>query len=193
MRKLGISPAQVMGFEGSDGKVDDLRHWINFGVNVVSSKPEICLFIWDADKLSPECQAILLKPLENTAEKVNICLTVANENGLLPTVLSRCVVTNLVTEEVDQRKYWKEVMACLTEGPAKALELAETLTKEETEAALEEVIEKLKIGLSSGVNRNRLKVLKLAIDCLAILRLTNVNAKLAFGNFLISSWKLVKA
>lgn len=193
LEKLEISPAQLLGFEGSEGKIDDLRHWVNFGVNVVSSSPEISLMVWDADKLSPECQAILLKPLEETLEKVSLFLTVANENGLLPTILSRCVVLNLSSEIVKKQKYWKEIMECLGKGPAWAIDLADKLTKEEMEEALEEVIEKLKTGLESGVSKNRLKVLKLAIDCLSQLRLTNVNAKLAFGNFLISSWKLIKA
>ena len=192
LTKLAISSAQMMGFEGNDGKVDDLRHWINFGVNVVTSTPEISLVIWDADRLSPECQAILLKPLEETAEKVNLLLVVANENGLLPTILSRCVVESLYLLEIVKQKYWKEVMDSLSSGPAKAIDLSEKLTKEEMETALLEVIEKLKTGLSSGVSKNRLKVLKLAIDCLAKLKYTNVNAKLAFGNFLIRSWKIIE-
>jgi DNA polymerase III delta prime subunit len=193
LAKLEINPAQMMGFEGADGKVDDLRHWVNFGVNVVTSTPEISLVVWDADRLSPECQAILLKPLEEKTEKVNLLLMATNENGLLPTILSRCLVINLTVAAEGKQKYWKEVIECLTKGPAKAIDLSEKLTKEEMEVVLLEVIEKLKIGLSNEVSKNRLKVLKLAIDCLAKLKNSNINPKLAFGNFLISSWKLVKA
>jgi len=190
--RLNINTAQVMGFEGSAGKIDDLRHWINFGLNVAESSPEISLMIWDADRLSPECQAILLKPLEEVGERMNFYLTVTNENSLLSTIVSRCLVENTVTEEKEKDKYWKKIVPCFTKGPALGIALADELSKEEMEEALAEVILKLKTGLTSGVSKNRLKVLKGAIDCLAKLKFTNVNAKLAFGNFLIRSWKLIK-
>lgn len=189
---IGLSTTQIIGFEGEEGKVESLRHWVNFGMNVVKGSPEMILIVWDADKLSPECQAILLKPLEEVTEKVSFYLMVSNENGLLPTMISRCVVNNMMSGSNNEGKYWKKVMECFAKGPAQGVTLADELTKEEMEEALSEVIIKLKVGLSSGVNKNRLKVLKAAIDCLAKIKFTNVNAKLAFGNFLIGSWKLVK-
>lgn len=182
-----------MSFEGSEGKIDDLRHWVNFGVNVAQNSSDIYMVVWNADRLSPECQTILLKPLEETSEKTKLLLMVANENGLLPTIISRCQIQAVAGEEKEGSRYWKEVMNCFTKGPATGLTLADKLEKEEMELALAEVIEKLKKGLESGVSKNRLKVLKMAIDCLAKLKYTNVNAKLAFGNFLIRSWELIKA
>ena len=71
--------------------------------------------------------------------------------------------------------------------------LADDLEKLEMEKALEEVIARLSSGLADEVNQNRLKILKLAIDYLSKIRFTNVNAKLVFGNFLIDSWRLIKA
>ncbi|HOX95879.1 MAG TPA: hypothetical protein PLI45_00645 [Candidatus Woesebacteria bacterium] len=193
LKGLKLSPSLVIGYEGKEGKVDDLRHWINFGVNTVSSSPEMILIVWDADRLSPECQAILLKPLEETGDRVKLFLFVSNENGLLPTVLSRCLVESLEEIGGDENNYWREAMKCLINGPAESIDLSERLTKEEMERSLVELIKKLQSGLIKEVNKNRLKVLKKAIDCLAKLRFTNVNAKLAFSNFLISSWKLIRA
>lgn len=193
LRDLSLSPTSIIVFEGNEGKVDDLRHWVNFGTNVAASSPEIGLIVWDADRLSPECQAVLLKPLEETRDKVKLFLVVANENSLLPTILSRCVVESKVTKTKSEEKYIKEMMKCMVNGPAEAIELSEKLTKEEMEVSIEEFIKKVQEGLLKEVNKNRLKILKKAIDCLAKLRFTNVNIKLAYSNFLISSWKLIKA
>lgn len=192
LSSLGLSIASTMSYEGSEGKIDDLRHFINFGVNVSAGSSGISLVIWDADKLSPECQAVLLKPLEESTTSMCLYLVVRNENGLLATVLSRCVVSNQVTASEVEGVGWKDVLECFTKGPGKCLMLADELEKPEMEKTLEEVIGKLKAGLEIVVNKNRLKILKLAIDCLSQIRFTNVNAKLAFGNFLISSWRLIK-
>ncbi len=192
LSSLGLSIASTMGYEGSEGKIDDLRHFINFGVNVSAGTNGISLMVWDADKLSPECQAVLLKPLEESSASMCLYLVVRNENGLLSTVLSRCIVLNQTTKNLVEGVGWKDVLECFTKGPAKCLALADELEKPEMEKTLEEVIEKLKAGLEIAVNINRLKILKLAIDCLSQIRFTNVNAKLTFGNFLISSWRLVK-
>ena len=189
---LGLSAASVMTYEGSEGKIDDLRHFINFGVNVSGGSADMSLLIWDADRLSSECQTVLLKPLEDSSEKLSLFLVTTNENGLLPTVLSRCVVTNQLGGDGVRTSYWKSVLECFTKGPAKSLIFADDLEKLEMEKALEEVIVKLKSGLADEVNKNRLKIMKLAIDCLSNIRFTNVNAKLAFSYFLISCWRLIK-
>jgi DNA polymerase III delta prime subunit len=193
LSSLGLSASSTMEYEGSEGKIDDLRHFVNFGINVSAGQTNFSLVIWNADRLSPECQAVLLKPLEDSADNFCLVLVAANENGLLSTIMSRCVVTNYSTIGESTAKYWKNVLECLAKGPAKCLSLADDLEKSEMEKTLEEVIAKLKSGLTNEVNKNRLKILKLAIDSLAKIRFTNINAKLAFGNFLISSWKLVRA
>lgn len=190
---LALSPASTIEYEGVSAKVDDLRHFVNFGVNLSAGLSGITLIIYDADRLSPECQAVLLKPLEDSREDVSLILVVKNENSLLPTVISRCVVVRHEELKINGKSFWKDVLDCFSIGPAKCLDFADRMDKVDTENCLEEVVVKLKSGLSNEVNLNRLKVLKLAIDCLSKVRNTNVNAKLAFGNFLISSWRLVKA
>jgi len=189
---LGLSATSTMAYEGSEGKIDDLRHFINFGINVSSGPSDMSLVIWDADRLSPECQAVLLKPLEDASSELCLLLVATNENGLLPTILSRCVVTSRSGMGGVKMNYWKSILECFAKGPASCLALADELEKLEMEKALEETINKLKSGLDTEVNKNRLKILKLSIDCLAKIRFTNVNAKLTFGNYLINSWRLIK-
>ena len=94
LSSLGLSIVSTMGYEGGEGKIDDLRRFINFGRNVSTGSVGMSLVIWDADKLSPECQAVLLKPLEESSESMCLFLVAGNENGLLPTILSRCVIVN---------------------------------------------------------------------------------------------------
>ncbi len=189
---LGLSSGSTMEFEGVGGKIDELRRFVNFSINVSVGFSNFNLLIWNADRLSPECQTVLLKPLEESADNYCLILLVTNENGLIPTILSRCVVSNLRKLKAIKSNYWKNILECFAKGPAKCLALADELDKVEMEKVLEEVIDKLKAGLANEVNKNRLKILKLAIDCLAKIRFTNVNAKLAFGNFLIYSWRLIK-
>lgn len=189
---LGLSAASTMAYEGSEGKIDDLRHFINFGINVSSGSKNMSLVIWDADRLSPECQAVLLKPLEDASSELCLLLVATNENGLLPTILSRCVVTSQLGMGGVKTNYWKSILECFAKGSASCLALTDDIEKSEMEGALEEVITRLKSSLSDEVNKNRLKILKLAIDYLSKIRFTNVNTKLAFGNFLISSWRLIK-
>jgi len=192
LSSLGLSTASTMGYEGSEGKIDDLRHFINFGANVSVGSSSMSLVIWDADQLSPECQSVLLKPLENSSESMSLFLIASNENRLLPTVLSRCLVVNKIDDSCLDVSHWKSVLDCFVKGPARCLSLADELEKGEIESTLEELITKLNVGLSTEVTKNRLKVLKLAIDCLAKIKFTNVNVKLTFGNFLLNAWKLVK-
>lgn len=192
LSSLGLSVTTTMSYEGTEGKIDDLRHFINFGTNISAGSEKMSLVIWDADKLSPECQAVLLKPLESATESMCIYLVAGNENGLLPTILSRCIVVNHLGLEAADTSSWKSVLECFAKGPSKCLALADELEKSEMEVTLEEVIVRLRSALEVSVSKNRLKVLKLAMDCLAKIRYTNVNAKLAMGNFLISAWRLVK-
>jgi len=192
LSKLEISSGSLMEFEGIGGKIEDLRHFINFGINVSAGSPSIGLIIWNADRLSPECQTVLLKPLEESAENICLILIVSNENGLIPTVLSRCLVTYLPRVNSNKNSYWKKILECFANGPAKCLSFADELEKNEMEIALEEVMVKLKTGLTEEVNKNRLKILKLTTDCLGVIRFSNANAKLAFGNYLINSWRLIK-
>jgi len=193
LSSLGLTTAKTLGYEGGEGKIDDLRRFINFGMNVTDGSDAMSMVVWDADKLSSECQTVLLKPLEGVSDSMSIYLVASNENGLLPTIISRCLVEYHNKLDTNNSGYWKDILECFSKGPSRCLALADEMEKVDMEMALEEMIGKLKLGLESSVNKNRLKVLKLAIDCLANLKHTNVNAKLAFGNFLISAWRLVKS
>ena len=127
LSSLGLTTAKTLGYEGSEGKIDDLRHFINFGINVSSGSFDSSLVIWDADKLSPECQAVLLKPLENASESMSMFLIASNENGLLPTIISRCLVSSQISDDKKDSSFWKEILECFAKGPSKCLSLADEI------------------------------------------------------------------
>src|SRR3972149_646842 len=72
LEQFGLTENHIIEFEGFGAKVTELRRWICSGLNVTQSRPELSLVVWDADQLSPECQAVLLKPMEELEEKVQL-------------------------------------------------------------------------------------------------------------------------
>lgn len=193
LNQIGLRENYTMVFEGTEAKVADFRRWIYSSINISRTRPELSLVIWDADKLSPECQAVLLKPMEELDEEINFVLVVENENQLSPTILSRGVVNYYSSENVPVNTKWAEVRKCWSSGPSACIAFVDQLGKEEMVPVLEEVIVKLKTGLSTEVNKKRLDILDLAINCLYELKQTNISHKLSLDNFLISSWRMIKS
>lgn len=193
LNQIGLRENYTMVFEGTEAKVADFRRWIFSSINISRTRPELSLVVWDADKLSPECQAVLLKPMEELDEEINFILVVENENQLSPTILSRGVVNYYSSENVPVNTKWAEVRKCWSSGPSACIAFVDQLGKEEMVPVLEEVIIKLKTGLSTEVNKKRLDILDLAINCLYELKQTNISHKLSLDNFLISSWRMIKS
>jgi len=60
-----------------------------------------CLLIPDAHKLTPQTQNALLKTLEEPPEEALLILT-GNEQAVLPTIRSRCMLVRVGTEDRDK-------------------------------------------------------------------------------------------
>lgn len=189
---IGLVEKKLMGYEGSEAKVDDLRSWILAAINVARLDIKLKIVIWDADSLSPECQAILLKPLEELTDNICLYLIVTNEYKMLPTIISRSLVEYIGEKADDESLYWNEVRKCFASGPAACIAFSDTLDKEQAKAMVNEVIIKLKNSLEVEINSRRLQVIENALQCLAELEGTNINQKLTVDNFLIGSWRLIK-
>jgi DNA polymerase-3 subunit delta' len=192
LKDLSLEENLVINFEGNGAKVDELRSWINTGVGIMASRPKYSLIIWDADKLSPECQAVLLKPMEELAEKMTLILVAENENRLLPTILSRGVCESHGTN-VGKTGYWDEIRKCWSSGPAACTSFVDGLEKEQAVLVMEEIVIKLKDSFMTEISEKRLLIIDLAITALAELKQTNINHKLSLDNFLLRSWKVIKA
>lgn len=193
LNKLSLSENTMMCFEGTGAKVDDFRSWIYCGVNILRTHPNYSMIVWDADKLSPENQAVLLKPMEELESEMNLILAVENENQLLPTILSRGVIEYIGGQAQVSDSYWNEVRKCWSSGPSACIAFVDQLDREKSVSVMEEIITKLHLGLASEVNEKRLSILDLAITCLFELKQTNINPKLILDHFLMSSWRTIKA
>jgi len=192
LRNLSLEENSVMSFEGGDAKVDDLRSWIYSGINIMAVRPKYSMVIWDADKMSPDCQAVLLKPMEELGERMELILVVENENQLLATILSRGVVVNVKNDTQVSAGSWDEIRKCWSSGPAASIAFVDGMEKERAVMVMEEIIVKLRDSFSREITDKRLSILDLAITCLSELKQTNVNYKLSMDNFLISSWRIIK-
>jgi len=193
LKAADLAENHLMAFEGADAKVADLRSWLASSIGIARHRPDLVLVIWEADSLSPECQAVLLKPMEELEGEINLILVVQNENQLSPTILSRGVIENYHSLRVTPETHWTEIRKCWSSGPSACIAYVDSLNKEQAIPLLEEVICKLKLGLATEVNVKRLSVLDLALVCLHDLKQTNINQKLALDNFLIGSWRMIKA
>ncbi len=192
LKLLGLSENYIMSYEGNGAKVADFRPWLSTSLSIVFARPELSLVIWEADKLSMECQAVLLKPMEELMDKINLVLVVQNENRLSPTILSRGVVQNFKTLAETTDLYWSEVRKCWSSGPSACIAYVDQIGKDQGIPMIEEVIKKLKTGLITEVNKKRLAVLDLALVALYESKETNQNQKLSLDNFLIESWRMIK-
>ena len=90
--------------------VDDVREQISGNVVIKPySSPHKIYIMPEAEKMTQQAQNALLKTLEEPPEYAVILLLTSNINGLLPTILSRCVVLNMkpVSDQL-VRKYLME-------------------------------------------------------------------------------------
>ncbi len=173
-------------------KVADLRQWINQTVEILGSRKGLAAIIWGADLLSWECQAILLKPLEEKKESMLIYLVVNNENSLAPTILSRCEIVQKMVEPMEMNYYWDKVTECWREGPGFILDFTGQLELIEAKKLIKEALLKLERNLSLGVTEKRLLVMSMAINCAKNLEQKNVNHKMAVADWLLESWRQIK-
>lgn len=178
-------------FDGADGKVDLLREWIAKAIENTHRNRDLKIVIWNFDELSPECQAILLKPLEDNVDS-EIFMLAKKENRILPTIISRCAVVYQKGEDEDVATYWNEIRKCWASGPSACVALSDSLDREEAKKMIGEVIRKMKRSLEVEVNPKRLAVIEEALKCLGLLENSNVNHKLLVDDFLFSSWNLTK-
>jgi len=185
---LKVDGNNLIVFEGSEANVHDFRHWINMAMETLEKKPEYLGVIWDANKLSWECQAVLLKPLEET-KKTNIFLVTESENLLVETILSRCVVEFVETANTSEGKYWSRVIEAWKGGPAACMTLSENVSQEEALELADEMIVKLRLMVRDVVNVKRLEMLKGGLVLAEEMRAKNLNVKLCLGEFLLKGWK----
>lgn len=192
LNKLDINIDSVISADADGLPVDDFRYWINNSINIVQNRPNYKLLIWSADELSWEAQAVLLKPLEELQEDLLFYLIVKNESSLADTIISRCVIEKVESKEDESQNYWGKVMDCWKKGPAECILFSDTLDKEAAEIMVKELIAKMRTNLLDGISDKRLAVLDETVRLAQDLKSKNINLKLATGDYLLRTWKLIK-
>ena len=76
--------------------VEDIRGQINNDIGIKPySSPRTIYIMNEGEKMTPQAQNALLKTLEEPPEYAVILILTDNVEGLLPTIISRCVVLNM--------------------------------------------------------------------------------------------------
>lgn len=192
LSELDIDVNNLIVFEGGEAVVKDFRHWINSTVEILKGKNEYTALIWDAHLLSWECQAVLLKPLEEVEDAMQILLVTEDENLLSETILSRCVVERTGQNKKIEEIYWPRVSQCWREGSGACMELSDEVSQEEALVLAEEVIRKMRDSLRKEINPKRVEILKSALVLAEEMKARNLNVKLCLGEFLLMGWQLAK-
>ena len=193
LEKLSVRSEELISVDGEKINVEDFRHWVNESIGIVQSRPNYRLIIWMAESLSWECQAVLLKPLEELGDDLTFYLIVKNESGLMATILSRCTIEKHENDSVvESSGYWEKVLACWKEGPSKCIELSDSMDKESAAKMINELTQKLNKNLTTGVSEKRLHVLDEVLKFSEDIKNRNINIKLCTGDFLLRTWKLIK-
>ncbi len=183
---------KVLTAGDEDMGVEDFRAWVGQTMRVMESSNEFAAVVRKADKLSWECQSVLLKPLEEMPENSVFVLLVESENGLVDTIRSRCELVDVEDEFGAEEKYWTEVTKCWKDGPAHCIKFSESLDAEAAEQMANEIIVKIRKSMESGVSEKRIEVLRLAEKLLTDISQGRLNTKLCVAEFLLSSWTATK-
>jgi hypothetical protein len=196
LKDEGLSGKNVWSLEVPENgvKISDLKKWLK--TNYLSTKAKELMIFWinGADNLSEQCQNVLLKPLEEAREEVLFVLTVKNESGLLPTILSRCDVRPVkqmglrLRRGSDEAK-WEDLIEAWKLGSGASMALLDKWEKDKEIETLNFFIKRLAKGLRGFPSARRVKILQLALELKKDSRLM-VNKKLLLGRFLLEGCKI---
>ena len=173
-------------------KISELRTWLKRYYLSIKKDDLMVFWINGADCLSEQCQNVLLKPLEESKKEVLFVLVVENEFRLLPTIISRCDVKNLVmtgTVLVNGEGYWEELVEAWKLGPGATIGLLDKWQKDNEFEILDSFINILAKGLRKLPSRKRVKILKLALELKKDSK-EMINGKLMLGRFLLEGGRV---
>lgn len=188
--KENLSDNFALSIDASETNLSEFREWVNFCQNVLDETGLYFMIIWNAGELSPECQAVLLKPLEEKKPKTKMFLMVDKETDLLPTITSRCSVEVFqINTKTDI--YWTEMVKKWREGAGAVIDFCEKIDPDKLEELLNETILKIKLELQKQVNPKRVAIMNIALEILEDIHNTNVNKKIALESFMLRSLRVI--
>ncbi len=190
--RQNLSDNFALSIDAKETNLSEFREWINFCQNVLDETGLYFMVIWNAGALSPECQTVLLKPLEEKKPKTKMFLMVDKETDLLPTIISRCSV-EVFYKITKTDIYWTEMVKRWREGAGAVIDFCEKFEVTNLEKLLNEVVLKIKLELQKQVNPKRVLIMNIALEILEDLHNTNVNKKMALESFMLRSLRVIAA
>lgn len=191
-------------YEGDTIGIKDVRNIIRSLFLKPVSSPKKAVVLYEAQDLSIDAQNALLKTLEEPPENTVIILTAQDSELLLPTIVSRCQIIKLTTENLklttENQSLIISHLSLITKGNvAELLKLAQDVSKSKDEAItwLEKMILSLRQKLieatiDSFSNNNNSTIVSLLNYSIAfqkthtILKTTNANLRLTLENLLLN-------
>jgi len=146
----------------------------------------------DAQLLTPEAQNALLKVLEEPPPNTLIILSVDSKEPLLPTIISRCKIIELKTDDAKlTSKQQTELTEFIENLPAMTIgekfKKAELLSKDKEKAIdwTKNLILILHKKLTNDASPYNLSILKALLKLHALLKTTNANPRFAIEKTLL--------
>lgn len=139
--------------EFSVSKIDDARN-LNSFLNLAATEKTMIL-IRDFQNATEECANAILKTIEEPQENVTYAIHTTNENMIIETIRSRCVIikSNLRKEITDK----SQIVEFLGMDTVDKLKFFEDKTKREDALSIANaIIEYYHSGIGNGVNINLL-------------------------------------
>lgn len=178
-----------VGEEESNIGVETVRKAQSFLSTHPVSREEKLLIIEEAEKLTIEAQNALLKTLEEPPAKASIYLLTINSDLLLPTVLSRCLITNLPSVLPTREGEWDKVLEKLEQADlGERMELASKVAKgrDETISSLESLlVSQRELIISSKSSLKDTHRVRATMEAIKKLK-ANTNVRLVIENLLIN-------
>ncbi len=151
--------------------------------------------IKNAQNLSHEAQNALLKTLEEPPANSLIFLTAVTKNNFLPTILSRCQVVEIQSNNQEpggQEQALATAQKIIAASPAERIKIAASIGKiTEAKIFCLDQLYFFRQQIKQKENQNLVTTIKQLLETLDWLKV-NVNPQLALGNLLLSYPKSLK-
>lgn len=165
-------------------KINDTRELAKFLKLSINQKTAI--FVKDIDNATPESLNAFLKNLEEPQKNISFILTAKSEHGIIPTILSRCLVIYAGPQNVKATKNLAESFL-VSQLPERLLEISKIKAREDAVSYMQNLISSLHLHLISGSKPKT--VARLMSKAQYSLRALNANGNvtLHLANFVINN------
>lgn len=185
---------EISYFVDSEGKsigLDDIKSLIRETQYASDPKTTPTFLIENGHLMTSPAQNAILKTLEEARPEHQFIITTNNHHLLLPTIISRCRLIRLQSNEEEKENDIQKIISSLLGTSSQLMSLTEEIIKKEPELIVRQLLHKLHHANRNNPTTKRAKVISLALNCASDLK-SNVNPRLAIDHFLLKSNSIAK-